>query len=87
MRTKKKQKTFHRLARALFNEAKSVLLNFFKYGPTPASFLLIFVLFKYKFYRKTEGISGIQTRFVGVEGEHADHLTNTTAQNHRNIKK
>ena len=24
-------------------------------------------------------LSGIQTRIVGVEGEHADHLTTTTA--------
>ena len=31
------------------------------------------------FQKKTVGFSGIQTRIVGVEGEHADHLTNTTA--------
>ena len=28
---------------------------------------------------ETVGISGIQTRVVGIEGEHADHLTTTTA--------
>ena len=44
-------------------------------GPTPASFLCIFVLFKLKFYIKTVGFSGIRTWIVGVEGEHADHLT------------
>ena len=26
------------------------------------------------------GVSGIRTRIVGVEGEHTDHLTTTTAQ-------
>ena len=32
------------------------------------------------FYRiKTAGFSGIRTGIVGVEGEHADHLTTTTA--------
>ena len=29
---------------------------------------------------KTVGFSGIRTRIVGVEGEHADHLNTTTAQ-------
>ena len=47
-------------------------------GPTPASFCF-FYLFKHKFYRKTIGFSGILLRFDGVEGEHADHLTTTTA--------
>ena len=42
--------------------------------------MFIFVLFKHNLYRKTVGISGIRTRIVGVEGEHADHLTTTTAQ-------
>ena len=28
--------------------------------------------------KRTEGFSGIQTRIVGVEGEHADHLSTTT---------
>ena len=54
-------------------------LSFKKNGPTPASFLFIFVLFKHNLYRKTVGVSGIRTRIVGVEGEHADHLTTTTA--------
>ena len=31
--------------------------------------------------KKALGFSGIRTRIVGVEGEHADHLTTTTAQN------
>ena len=52
----------------------SVLKN----GPTPDSFCF-FVLFKY---------NGIQTQLVGVEGEHADHLTsNTTANGGQTDKK
>ena len=57
------------------------LASFFKKKwANPASFLFIFVLFKNNLYRKTVGVSGIRTRIVGVEGEHADHLTTTTAQ-------
>ena len=37
-------------------------------------------------YRKTVGFSGIQTRIVGAEGEHADHLT-TTAQYDKKLLK
>ena len=45
----------------------------------PRPLFFIFVLFKHQFYRKkTVGFSGIQTLIVGVEGEHADHLTTTT---------
>ena len=36
-------------------------------------FLFIFVRFKHKLYRKTVSLSGIQTRIVGVEGEHTEH--------------
>ena len=46
----------------------------------PELFSFIFGLFKYKSWRKIVGISGIWTRIHGVEGEHADHLTTTTAQ-------
>ena len=46
----------------------------------PGLFLFIFVLFKHKFYRKTVGFSGIRTGIVRLEGEHADHLTTTTAR-------
>ena len=53
--------------------------SMFKNGPTPASLLFIFVFIKHNLYRKTVGVSGIRTRIVGVEGEHADHLTTTTA--------
>ena len=42
-------------------------------------FLLIFVLFKYELYRKNCGFSRFRTQIVRVEGEHADHLTTTTA--------
>ena len=45
----------------------------------PGLFLFIFVLFKHNTIEKTLGFSGIRTRIVGVEGEHADHLTTTTA--------
>ena len=37
----------------------------------------IFVLLKHKFYRKTVGVSRIQTWIAGVEGKHSDHLTTT----------
>ena len=56
------------------------ILCFLKNGPTPASSLFIFVLFKHKFYRKkTVGFSSIWTWIFGVESEHADHLITTTA--------
>ena len=42
-------------------------------------FLFIIVLFNHTFTEKTVGFSGIQTRIVGVQGGHADHLTVTTA--------
>ena len=45
----------------------------------PGLFLFICVLSKHKFSEKTLGFSGIRTRIVRVEGEHADHLTTTTA--------
>ena len=44
----------------------------------------LFVYFKYFktqiLQKKTEGFSRIRTRIVRVEGDHADHLTTTTAQ-------
>ena len=46
----------------------------------PGLFLFIFVLFNHKFYRKTVDVSVIGTRIIGVEGEHADDLTTTTAK-------
>ena len=57
----------------------SVHFDSFLNGPTPASFLFIFVLFQHNLYRKTVIVSGIRTLIVVVEGEHADHLTTTTA--------
>ena len=45
----------------------------------PGHYLFSFVVSKHKFYKKTVGFSGIQTRIVGEEGTHADHLTTTTA--------
>ena len=39
------------------------------------SFDECFVLFK-----QTVGFSGIQAEIIGIQGEHADHLTTTTAQ-------
>ena len=46
-------------------QTKHIFLN----GPTLGVFFCIFVLF-----------GRIQTRIVGVEGEHADHLTTTTTK-------
>ena len=40
---------------------------------------LFFVFSNTNCKEKTAGVSGIRTRIVGVEGEHADHLTTTTA--------
>ena len=48
-----------------------------KNGPTPASFCL-FSFFSITILQKIVDLSGIWTRIVGVEGEHADHLTTTT---------
>ena len=52
---------------------------FFKWA-IPGLFLFIFVLFKHKFYRKYVLSREIQTQIIAVEGEHANHLTTTTAQ-------
>ena len=46
----------------------------------PRPLLVYFRSFQQQFYRKIVDLSGIRTRIVGVEGEHADHLTTTTAQ-------
>ena len=50
----------------------------FKNGPTPASFCLFSFFSNTNFKKKTVGFRGIQTRIVGVEGKHADHLITTT---------
>ena len=51
-----------------------------KNGPTPASFCLFLFFSNTIFTEKTADISGIGTRIVRVEGEHADHLTTTMAR-------
>ena len=51
---------------------------FFKMGHSRPLFVY-FHSFQTQYYRKTLGFSGIRTRIVGVEGEHADHLTTTMA--------
>ena len=53
--------------------------SFLNKWPIPASFF-IFVLFHHKFYRKAVSFSGIRTWIVGVEVDHVDQLTTTTAQ-------
>ena len=67
-------------------ESSYINQNLWKSGLNPIHFLQDFTLnillknsFQTQFYRKTVGFSGIQTRIVGVEGEHADHLTTTEA--------
>ena len=76
--------TFIKLARQkLKNRVDWFRANsFFEWHwPYPGPLFVIFVLFKHKFYRKKiVGISGIRTRIVRVEGEHADHLSTTTAR-------
>ena len=45
--------------------------------------LFLFIFFLQTIYRiKTLDFIRIRTRIVGVEDEHADHLTTTTAQEH-----
>ena len=48
-----------------------------KNGPTPASFCLFSFFFQHKFYRKNCRRQWDSN--VGVEGEHADHVTTTTS--------
>ena len=52
---------------------------FYKSGSTKASFCLFLFFSNTLLQKKTIGFSGIQTRIIGVEGEHADHLTTITA--------
>ena len=56
-----------------------VFFFFKKKWANPGLFLFIFVLFKHNIIEKTLDFSGIRTRIIGVVGEHADHLTTTTA--------
>ena len=46
----------------------------------PRPLFVYFRSFKHNIIEKALGFSEIQTRIVGVEGEHADHLTTTTAR-------
>ena len=61
-----------------YQSTKSTILK--KNGPTPASFFVYFNSVQTQFFtEKTVVVSGIWTRIFGVEGEHANHLTTTTA--------
>ena len=51
-----------------------------KSGPTPALFGYFGSYSNTNFTEKSVDFSGISTRIVGIEGEHADHLTTTPAQ-------
>ena len=53
-------------------------LECFKNVPTTASFSFSFFLYT-NFTEKIGGFSGIQTRIIGVEGKHTDHLNTLTA--------
>ena len=59
--------------------------NLINNGPTPASFCLFSFFSNTNFTEKTVGFSGIQTRIIGVEGEHGDHFTTTTAQRGKSL--
>ena len=61
-----------------FEDDLKCFFSFFKW-PTPASFCLFSFFSNTKFTEKTVGVSGIQSWIVGEEGEHADHLTTTSA--------
>ena len=50
---------------------------------TETDFFIYFRSFQTQIYRKTVGFNGIRTRIVRWEGEHADHLTTTTAHQDR----
>ena len=58
---------------------RCIFVKFFKWAYL-GLYLFISVLFKHKLYSKNCRCQGIQTQIVGVEGEHADHLTTTMAQ-------
>ena len=55
-------------------------LYFFKLGQPRPLFCLFLFFSNSNFTVKSIGFSGIRTRIISVEGEHADHLTTTTAQ-------
>ena len=57
-----------------------IFCDFFKNGPTSVSFWLFLLFSNANFTKETGGFSRILTQIVGIEGEHADHLTTTTAQ-------
>ena len=59
--------------------ASDVNQSIFSNGSTPASFYLFSFLSNINCTEKTVGFSWIGTCIVGVEGEHADHMTTTTA--------
>ena len=63
-------------ARFLLGHSKSFV---FQIGH-PRPLFVIFVFSPKKYRIKTLYFNGIRTRIDGVEGEHADHLTTTTAQ-------
>ena len=52
---------------------------FLKKWANPGLFFVYFRSFQTQYYRKTIDFSGIRTRIVGKEDEHADHLATTTA--------
>lgn len=54
-----------------------ILLREAEFGSREEASLLIFGLLKYKFYGKTVSFSRFE--LVGVDCEHAEHLTTTTA--------
>ena len=56
-----------------------MFIIFFLNGPTPASFC-VFSFFSITILQKILDLSGIRKQIVGVEGEHADHMTTTTAR-------
>ena len=56
-------------------------LNLFLKWAIPGLFFVYVHSFQTKYSRKTAGFSWIRTQIVGIEGEHADHLTTTTAHN------
>ena len=57
----------------LYDRSYVNLPKHFLNGPTLASFCLFSVFSNTNFTEETVAVSGIRTRIVGVEGEHAGH--------------
>ena len=70
--------------RTLVTISKCFSKHFFKKRSKPGH-LLLFSFFSKTNLQKNVTFTGVQTGIVGVEGEHADHLTATTSAHLANV--